>query len=274
MRYSATRHPTDDELMQALDGELPRRRIVPLARHLDLCGGCRARIDRIEQTASAFVDAYMVHSPEEPARPPFSRTRLAARIAEEARAQPAWTLNAARRALRCGPLRALLATAAVALIVAVASWRASVGSDAEGAGYVEREAGALPIASLTPGAILTTRASDVCADAARISTAIPDAVRAQVVNAYGMSHVPADEYELDFLITPGLGGSADPRNLWPERYGSRVWNARVKDQLEDRLRELVCQGAVDLLTAQRELATDWIAAYRKYLQTDRPLGSS
>jgi hypothetical protein len=260
-------------LIQALDGELPRRLVVPLARHLDLCAGCRARIDQIEQTASAFVYAYTVHTPEQPARPLFSRTRLAARIAEEARSQPSWAPGTARHVLRRGPLRALLATAALALIVGAASWRLSTGSDAEGAGFVEREAGALPIASLTPGAILTDRAGDVCGEA-EITAAIPDAVRAHVVDAYGMSDVPADEYELDFLITPGLGGSADARNLWPERYGSRVWNARVKDQLEDRLRAMVCHGSVDLATAQREIATDWIAAYRKYFKTVHPLGRS
>jgi len=33
---------------------------------------------------------------------------------------------------------------------------------------------------------------------------------------------------------------------------------------------LVCAGALDLKTAQREIATDWIAAYRKYVGTDIP----
>jgi len=41
-----------------------------------------------------------------------------------------------------------------------------------------------------------------------------------------------DAYEVDYLITPELGGATDIRNLWP--YGDTVWNAHVKDQLEDR----------------------------------------
>ena len=61
-----------------------------------------------------------------------------------------------------------------------------------------------------------------------------------------MEGVPAHEYELDYLITPELGGSGDRRNLWPERYGARVWNARVKDELEQLLPQLVCRGEVDL----------------------------
>jgi hypothetical protein len=34
---------------------------------------------------------------------------------------------------------------------------------------------------------------------------------------------------------------------------------------------MVCAGKLDLSTAQREIATDWIAAYKKYFHTDRPL---
>jgi len=46
---------------------------------------------------------------------------------------------------------------------------------------------------------------------------------------------------------------------------SALWNARVKDQLEQRLHELVCSGKLDLATAQHDIAVDWIAAYRKYM---------
>jgi hypothetical protein len=35
--------------------------------------------------------------------------------------------------------------------------------------------------------------------------------------------------------------------------------------LEDRLHALVISGKLDLETAQREIATDWIAAYKKYI---------
>ena len=45
-------------------------------------------------------------------------------------------------------------------------------------------------------------------------------------------------------------------------------------QLEDLLPHLVCQGEVDLATAQRDIATDWIAAYKKYFRTNHPIGLS
>jgi hypothetical protein len=86
-----------------------------------------------------------------------------------------------------------------------------------------------------------------------------------------MSDVPSDEYELDYLITPELGGAPDARNLWPQRYAAGAWNARVKDELERLLPRLVCDGRVDLQAAQHDIARDWIAAYRKYFKTNTPL---
>ena len=92
-----------------------------------------------------------------------------------------------------------------------------------------------------------------------------------VLRAYGMEHVPPADYELDYLITPELGGASNRENLWPERYGSRVWNARVKDDLERLLPRMVCEGRLDLAVAQRDIAVDWIAAYKKYFHASAPL---
>ena len=50
-----------------------------------------------------------------------------------------------------------------------------------------------------------------------------------------------------------------------------MWNARVKDELEELLPVLVCRGQVDLATAQRDIAVNWIAAYKRYFHTDRPV---
>jgi hypothetical protein len=36
----------------------------------------------------------------------------------------------------------------------------------------------------------------------------------------------------------------------------------------------VCEGRVDLRTAQRDIAADWVAAYRKYFKTGAPLKPS
>ncbi len=86
-----------------------------------------------------------------------------------------------------------------------------------------------------------------------------------------MENVSTRTYELDALITPELGGTTEPENLWPQRYESPVWNARVKDELEQLLPKLVCSSRVDLAQAQQDIATDWVAAYKRYFKTDAPL---
>jgi hypothetical protein len=127
------------------------------------------------------------------------------------------------------------------------------------------ERGALPVESLTPGLAAPVSTQELCdTDVQRIPE-ISETLRIQVVRDYGMENVPPAEYELDYLITPELGGLADRRNLWPEPYGLRSWNAHAKDVLENRLPQLVCRGEIDLATAQRELASNWIGAYKKYL---------
>ena len=78
---------------------------------------------------------------------------------------------------------------------------------------------------------------------------------------------------MDYLITPELGGADNIQNLWPEPYSSNGWDAHVKDALEDRLHRMVCEGKIDLVTAQREMAGDWISAYKKYFHTDKPPSS-
>jgi hypothetical protein len=129
----------------------------------------------------------------------------------------------------------------------------------------------LPIARLTPGATSNVSAGDLCSGSLPIRSVVPITVRQQVLRQYRMENVAPSEYEMDYLITPELGGVADARNLWPERYDSGVWNARVKDDLEHLLPRLICDGAVDLGLAQREISDNWIEAYKKYFRTERPI---
>jgi len=44
----------------------------------------------------------------------------------------------------------------------------------------------------------------------------------------------------------------------------------VKDALERKLQKLVCAGQLDLETAQREIASDRIEAYKKYARASPP----
>ena len=185
------------------------------------------------------------------------RARLQARLAREA-----------ERVTRPAPSR-WLAVAAVAAAALGAAWLLPMREEAPRHALVEPDA--LPVATFTPGATIEIDVRDVCDETPRPPQEIGAAVRQAVLKNYGMESVPSDQYELDYLITPQLGGAPEARNLWPQRYRERVWNAGVKDQLEDLLPRLVCQGRVDLRTAQQDIAADWVAAYRKYFRTMAPV---
>jgi hypothetical protein len=137
---------------------------------------------------------------------------------------------------------------------------------------ISSERGMEPDPNLTPGATRRVTLSDVCSMAhEEVVAEVSTSLRQEVLQEYGIVNAHPDDYEIDYLIAPGLGGVEEIHNLWPEPYTSATWNARVKDALEERLHELVCAGKLDLSTAQRDIATDWIAAYKKYFHTDRPL---
>jgi hypothetical protein len=134
--------------------------------------------------------------------------------------------------------------------------------------------GDAPNRGLTPGATREVTINEVCSvQQEQVVGDVSVSLRQRVFEEYGMANARPEDYEIDYLIAPRLGGIEDIRNLWPEPYRNRVWNARVKDALEERLHEMVCNGQLDLHTAQHDIATDWIAAYKKYFHSNKPLSS-
>jgi hypothetical protein len=130
----------------------------------------------------------------------------------------------------------------------------------------------IPVASLTPGAARTNSRTDVCSVAPRGNFyPIPATLAYRVFEKYRIHHPSPRSYEVDYLISPALGGADDIRNLWPQPYASGEWNAHVKDALENYLHDQVCAGKLDLEIAQRDISVNWISAYQKYFHTDRPL---
>ena len=130
----------------------------------------------------------------------------------------------------------------------------------------------LPDPKLTPGATLPVTPQDICVPGySRKVRNVPAGVKRQVYAEYGITRHKPGDYEVDHLISLQLGGSNSVRNLWPQSFRTRPWNARVKDALENRMHADVCRGRVGLASAQHDIAADWIAAYKKYFHTDRPL---
>ena len=160
------------------------------------------------------------------------RARLRTSLADRSAAlDRSWRFQAARRMARI-PTAAVAAAALLLIASATVLVRYEMEKRGPAARRAPIEAGALPIPALTPGATASVTAADLCAGRGPSKEDIAPAIRQAVLRDYGMEGLPDADYELDYLITPELGGSSDRRNLWPERYGARVWNARVKDELE------------------------------------------
>src|ERR1700730_18029617 len=130
----------------------------------------------------------------------------------------------------------------------------------------------VPDPKLTPGDTFDVTAQDVCTPGyARKVRNVPVEMKRQVYREYGItSHGPGD-YEVDHLISLELGGSNSIKNLWPESHRTSPWNAKVKDRLEDKLHELVCIGRLDLKTAQKAIASNWIEAYKTFVSPYPPI---
>jgi hypothetical protein len=122
----------------------------------------------------------------------------------------------------------------------------------------------VPNAKLTPGVALPVTPAQVCRSGyAGRTRDVSSSEKEGVYARYGVEHVPY-KHEVDHLISLEIGGSNDIRNLWPEPYAGR-WGARTKDVLENKLHQLVCSGRLSLRSAQQQEASDWVAAYRRYV---------
>jgi Putative zinc-finger len=245
-------HLSDQELVLAADGELTPRRDAEVRAHLAACWQCRTRLRELEGAIADYVHLHAASlDPRMPSAAP-ARAMLKAQLADirsRTVTQTTWFLP--------GRWPALVALAAAVLLMVYV------------VAIPRRGERAVPSRKLTPGAIRNVAKDEVCSANVQASI-VPVALQRRVFEEYGIANAPQNAYEVDYLITPELGGAADIRNLWPEPYSATVWNAHVKDELEDRLHQLVCGGQLDLATAQHDIATDWIAAYKKYFNSSRP----
>jgi len=253
-------HLSDRELLLAIDGELAAHDYNRVQQHLTACWSCRAQQQRIEERISSFLGLYRQDLDTKLPSPTAGRALLKAQLTGLVRRPPA----RASRLLQASWGRAALA-GGVALAGMLGAWLWL------GSASAPEVAVAVPDPRLTPGATVLVSRGDVCRESGPKNKPVPVALEHRVLEEYGIQRGRPRAYEIDYLITPALGGADDIRNLWPHSYTNTAWNAKVKDALEDQLHELVCEGRVELDTAQRELAGNWIEAYKKYFHTDRPL---
>ena len=263
-----TFHPSDEQLLLFADGELPAHRADQIRAHLQACWDCRGRMAQLESTIAEFMQVH--RQALDPQVPPIDgpRLQLKARLAELARNAQQSERSSLLSAL---PLRRLAYVCALTVFVVLGA-RMLQHRVAENRITPTENADMLPNPRFTPGATTAAAVGSICSMGDdEVVAPVSGGLRQKVFEEYGIAGAPATNYEVDYLITPGLGGADDIRNLWPEPRYDAVWNSFVKDQLEQYLHHAVCGGNLSLPVAQHEIATNWIAAYKKYFHTDYPL---
>jgi hypothetical protein len=262
-------HLSDQQLLLDIETELTTRDAKLVHGHLETCWKCRTRRQDLETAIAGFVRAQQQEfdSKIPPAAGP--RALLKAQIAQLSRSEGTVSKPGGRLS---GPgldrrfAWALAGT--ICVLMALVSYAVRSSEAWKHAPILS-----IPDSRLTPGAALLLNRQTVCAGTNTKNKAVPVALQRKVFEEYGIVGEPR-AYEVDYLITPALGGADDIHNLWPHSYSATVWNAGVKDALEDRLRQMVCDGSLDLAEAQRDIAANWIAAYKKYFHTNQPLLAS
>jgi anti-sigma factor RsiW len=264
-------HLSDQNLLLLADGELSRKSAAQARAHVLACWSCRARLRKLEGTIEAVASVYAgeVDSASSPVA--GSRAVLKARLSELAmKSRPSLWSRISQRIVERPKLVYALAVLVAAVGLGLPSLRQFTGSVFKGI-FFQPETAALPNSRLTPGATRSVSMGDICSVShEEVVRPVSSSLQSAVLQKYGLRNARIQDYEIDYLITPGLGGADDINNLWPEPNSSTAWNAHVKDVLEDRLHQMVCAGKVDLPTAQHDIAANWISAYRKYLHSDKP----
>jgi hypothetical protein len=129
------------------------------------------------------------------------------------------------------------------------------------------DSGILPDPTLTPGAVRTTDVGEICSTGTRELRHWSRERDDRIMLEYGLPLGPHPQYEVDHLVPLSIGGADDDANLWPEprRSIEPTFNAERKDELEWKLRDLVCSGALDVHVAQKAIAEDWTEAFKRYV---------
>jgi hypothetical protein len=262
-------HLSDQEILLVIDGEASRRCAKQAHAHLAACWSCRARLRELEGTIADFVSLHRRTPESQMPDASGPRALLKARLAETA-AMPS---SDHRYFLRLHSPYRTAACLCMALVLSVMGgilYRKHSQVHRSGSGILAVASLTIPDHTLTPGATRSVSIGDVCSmPHEEVVRDVPNSLRQEVFKEYGVVDPRAEDYEIDYLIAPGLGGTEDIHNLWPEPSTPSAWNAHVKDALEERLHQLVCDGELDLPTAQRAIATNWITAYKQYFGSNQ-----
>jgi len=257
-----TNHLSQFELLQLHDGELDKKSQIKVLMHLSECRDCSLELEKIEGLSSE-VGAFL--RSRFPSHADVGQTqRLRTLLKRE-------SLNS-KQVVRPRHSFFTAAYAAIGLLtLGLSSYL--VYQRVLSLQLGQAEILSTPNPNLTPGDSKPIPYADMCpAKEEDKDPPVSDATVRSVFKEYGISmRTKQNKFQVDYLISPQLGGTNQIRNLWPQPYEATIWNARVKDALEDRLHMMVCDGKIGLSEAQRVLAADWIGAYKLYFHTQTPI---
>ncbi|WP_263382171.1 anti-sigma factor family protein [Granulicella arctica] len=254
-------HLNDKELVGFLDGEISHRAANYAQKHLAECSECRSRKREFEDVTANIsrLNRASIAAPVEFESAPHYLIKLGMDAAPKLK----------RGLLSATPLTGPEIYLYAAIAVAVLScnmfdWQGHLFDSSH---MPQLETRLRPDSGLTPGVTRPVSLSEICNQQdGDLDPDVSPTIKQAIFKEYGITDAPANDYQVDYLINPQLGGTADLGNLWPEPNSSKVWNAHLKDALEDHLHVMVCNQQIDLASAQRAIASDWIAAYKKYVQ--------
>jgi hypothetical protein len=124
---------------------------------------------------------------------------------------------------------------------------------------------AKPNPTLTPGAVSATNVVSVCSQPPSPTPTLSTAEQDAILTAYGINinNGVLAVYQFDWLIPLDLGGANTEANIWPIDANKTIGYLQ-KDQLDGKLRSLVCNSRIQLVQTQQLLASDWYAMYLQY----------
>jgi hypothetical protein len=96
---------------------------------------------------------------------------------------------------------------------------------------------------------------------------VPESEKFAVEREYGLAATHyGSTLEIDHIVSLELGGSNDVANLYPEKANAHP-GYHVKDTLENKLHDLVCDGTMALRTVQEQIAANLAGALQEGVQS-------
>lgn len=120
----------------------------------------------------------------------------------------------------------------------------------------------MPDRTLTPGLIASTDVALICkkdypAKARKVSSSLRDKI--YLAHKVDKKKCRGD-CKIDHLVPLAVGGSNDPKNLWPHEYGAE-YTVYEKTRLEVLMRKKLCNEGMPIQMVQACFLWDWTKCY-------------